>query len=71
MNRDLKIIADMLSPTGLEYAFEPGGHHIKIKIRGRLVGIMPRAGNRRRANGERAMKNVVAQVRRAIRETQP
>ena len=51
-----------LEATGLPYDFEPGGHHMKIKLAGRLVGILPMAGGTE--TDRRTVLNVVSQIRR-------
>ena len=54
-----------LTLTGLPWEISQGSRHHKIKLAGRLVGIAPL--NRRDA-GPRALKNILAQIRRAARE---
>ncbi len=51
-----------LEAKGLPWAIEQGTRHHKIKIEGRLVGIMPRG---RGSDRDRAQKNIIAQIRRA------
>jgi hypothetical protein len=51
-----------LEAKGLPWAIEQGTKHHKIKINGRLVGIMPRG---RGTDRDRAQKNIIAQIRRA------
>ena len=66
MARDvLAPIRDALIGTGLPWDITPGARHHKITLAGRLVGIAPLNG---RDAGPRALKNVVAQIRRAARE---
>lgn len=54
-----------LRATGLPWVIERGARHHKIKLTGRLVGIAPGTG---RDTYPRALKNVLAQIRRAARE---
>lgn len=52
--------------TGLPYEFQQGTRHIKIRVGGRFVGILPH-GTVRNKKGY-AMANVVSQIRRRGRE---
>ena len=54
-----------LATSGVPYEIENGARHYKIKVGGRLCGILPRTG---KPNTERSVLNVRAQVRRAIQE---
>lgn len=58
-----KQVQRALDDTGLPYAVEAGKRHRKIKVGGRLVGVLPMNGCD--AGNDRACKNVVAQIRRA------
>lgn len=52
--------------TGLPYEIELGGRHAKIKLAGRLVGILPKgSGNEMHS---RSLLNTISQVRRMARE---
>jgi hypothetical protein len=62
------VIADALEATGLPYELEVGGCHFKIKLNGRLVGILSKSGASHAYGISRAHKNTVAQIRRAARE---
>ncbi len=53
-----------LDKTGLPYEIEQGKRHLKIKVAGRLVGILPRDG-KTSGGDQRSMKNLVSQIRRA------
>ena len=55
-----------LDETGLPWAIENGTRHQKIKLKGRLVGILPH-GSGSSAN-PRTIKNSVAQIKRAAQE---
>lgn len=59
-------IEQALDATGLGWALEKGSRHMKIKLAGRLVGILPH-GSGNDAN-YRTIKNSVAQIRRAAQE---
>lgn len=55
-----------LDETGLPYEIERGGRHAKIKLAGRLVGILPKgSGNEAHS---RSLMNTISQVRRMARE---
>lgn len=58
-----KQVQQALDDTGLPYAVEPGKRHRKIRVEGRLVGILPM--HTHDADNGRACKNIVAQIRRA------
>lgn len=54
-----------LKATGKPWTLERGGKHIKIRMAGRFVGILPLGG----ANeADRATRNTIAQIRRAARK---
>lgn len=55
-------ITEALQATGKPWEITQGGQHLKILVAGRFVGILP--GNGRDA-GDRSLKNVVSQIRRA------
>ncbi|MDR7061981.1 hypothetical protein J2X38_004066 [Sphingopyxis sp. BE235] len=58
-----KQVQEALDATGRPYAVEHGRRHRKIKVDGRLVGILPLKPCH--ADNDRASKNIVAQIRRA------
>jgi hypothetical protein len=68
-NRALERLRPELEASGLAWDVENGGAHLKLKIEGRLAGVLPRAGAS--SEGGRAFKNVRAQARRLIRELAP
>lgn len=68
MVRIPKNLRDELDSTGLTWALINGGRHYKIKLAGKLVGIYPRSPTR---DVDRAAKNTIAQIRRAVREIHP
>jgi len=51
-----------LEETGLPWGVELGGRHWKLRVNGRLAGILPRSGVNE--SDPRALKNTIAQVRR-------
>lgn len=60
-----RTIEDALKATGLPYAFEPGKKHLKIKLDGHMVGILPLKGLAGSNEGaRRATLNTVSQIRR-------
>jgi ABC-type uncharacterized transport system ATPase subunit len=61
-----KVIRQELDATGLEWVVEVGGRHQHIRLAGRLVSILPICGADE--NGGRAMKNVIAGIRRRAKE---
>lgn len=63
-----KPVKQALEETGLPWTVERGSNHRKIKVSGKLVGILPNAANRS-TSPDRAQKNIVAQIRRAGRST--
>lgn len=60
-------LREFLSTTGLPFHVEMGGHHRKIIVGGRLAGILP-ITDRTSSLNKRSHKNVMAQVRRVVRE---
>jgi hypothetical protein len=56
-----------LDETGLPWHIEQGHGHKKIRLCGRLVGVI---GHNQTGAGKREIANVVAQIRRAAREVQ-
>lgn len=61
-----KDVESWLADTGLPWALEAGARHLKVKLVGRLVGIIPLNG--RNEADRRARLNIRAQIRRAARE---
>ena len=59
------IILDALKETGLNYAIENGGKHYKIKLEGRLTGILPFG---RGSSDPRSCLNIRSQIRRTASE---
>lgn len=68
MRRVPKEVEDELNATGLPWGVELGGKHVKIKLVGRLVGILPLNGRNIQQANSVPMKNTIAQIRRAARE---
>ena len=69
MSRPSKIereITALLAASGVTGEIEPGPRHRKIRIAGKLAGILP--SGRLSDEGGPAYHNTLAQVRRAIRE---
>lgn len=58
-----KPVRAALEAKGRPWVIEEGTRHQKIKIEGRLVGILPKGRNTER--DPRAQKNIIAQIRRA------
>lgn len=68
MTRLNKIIEAELQATGLPWEAERGSRHIKLRLAGKFVGILPLKGDGSSGRGARANANVVSQIRRAARE---
>jgi hypothetical protein len=60
------LVIAALDETGLPWTVDQDGGHLKIRLAGRLVGVMS-AGSKDDERG-RAFMNVIAQIRRAARE---
>lgn len=59
-------IRSALERSGLPWSAENGGAHIKLKLKGRLVGVI---GKGRPSEGDgRALHNTISQIRRAARQ---
>lgn len=56
-----------LDATGLPYTLERGSRHLKIKLMGHLVGILPLKG-RDNPGDKRSYLNVRSQIRRKAKE---
>lgn len=63
-------IRTALETCGKPYALEHGKRHIKIKVGGKLAGILPHDGYSNSAD-YRKIANTVAQIRRAARGINP
>jgi len=61
-----KDIEDLLNASGVPWRVDEGTKHLHIVVGGRLAAILPK-GRQLRWDKGRGHKNVVAQVRRAIR----
>jgi hypothetical protein len=59
---------DEATTAGLHYALEDGGKHYKIRIAGRLAGIIPKGTASKDAADRRPLLNMRAQIRRIINE---
>lgn len=55
-------VQEALDATSLPYQLDRGGQHIKIRLAGMLVGILPANG---KPGHSRAEKNTISQIRRA------
>lgn len=66
MTRSDRIVHDALVATGLPYTIEPGARHRKIKVAGRLAGILPRSPTK--DSDLRPALNVASQIKRLARE---
>jgi len=58
---------EMLDASGVDWRIETGTRHFKLVVGGKLAAILPKGKNMRKsAMSDRAHKNALAQVRRAI-----
>lgn len=57
-----------LNRTGLPWEAARGTRHIKLRLAGRFVGILPQRGHSGSARDSRANANVIGQIRRVARE---
>ena len=58
-----------LGTSGVPWELERGKKHYKLRVGGRMVGILPLSGKLQTTN-KVPLKNTLAQVRRAIRDIQ-
>lgn len=58
-------IEEALNATGRPWSIEQGKRHHKIKLDGRMVGILPLSGFQ--TTDMRCIKNTVSQIRKAAR----
>jgi hypothetical protein len=57
-----------LEETGLPFDFELGSRHIKVRLCGQFVAIMPRGSSAKsEGHNKRCMMNTVCQIKRAAR----
>lgn len=61
-----KTIKRELEATGHPWSVDKGKRHLKVRLCGRMVGILP--GDGKGHSADRAAKNIVAQIRRAARD---
>jgi hypothetical protein len=61
------VVREALEATGLPWSLETGSKHTKIKLHGRLVGILNRT-ERDVGRGRKAQLNTVRQIKAAARE---
>jgi hypothetical protein len=59
---DKRILAE-LEATGLPWEVETGGKHDKLRLDGKLVGIVSRSGSAQ----PRSIKNTISNIRRVSR----
>lgn len=62
-----KMVRVDLEATGLPYVLEQGSRHVKVKLAGYLVGVLP-MNDRNSASHERAYLNIRSQIRRKAKE---
>jgi hypothetical protein len=65
--RAIDEVMELLKTSGAPWEIRQGKRHKKIIVNGRLVGILPNAGGSHSYGGSRAHKNMLSQVRRAIK----
>jgi hypothetical protein len=58
------VIKRALAETGLPWALEPGKNHFKIRVNGRMAGILPMTKMDR---GYSAARKTIAQIQRVAR----
>lgn len=58
-------IKTALEETRMPYELVNGGRHVKIRLAGRLVGILPYNGHQ---DPDRCLRNLVATIRRSAKE---
>lgn len=63
------VVREALDATGLPWTLEDGSRHTKIKLAGRLVGILNRQ-ERDVGRGRKAQLNTVRQIKAMAREIQ-
>lgn len=59
-------VREALEETGLPWDVEAGSRHLKIKVSGRLAGILPRS--KFNSSHSRSLLNTVSQIRNVARE---
>ena len=61
-----KQIRNELDATGLAWRVEEGTRHVKIFLNDRMIMVLPR-GDKAQQQGDRKLKNDIAQIRREAR----
>jgi hypothetical protein len=56
-----------LDTSGLPWGLEKGTKHYKLRVAGRMVGILPQNG-KFQTTDKTAIKNTISQIRRAVRD---
>jgi len=56
-----------LEESGVPWTVEVGSKHYKIRVGGRLAGVLPKAGGNGGAFSGRAAQNTASQIRRVAR----
>jgi hypothetical protein len=59
-------VREALGETRLPWELETGGKHYKVKLAGRLVGVLPKG--KYTSTRKRTVLNTIAQIRRAAKE---
>lgn len=60
-------LRQVLDDCGEPWEIVNGARHSHIRVAGRLVGTLPRHAGGQESLGDRQWKNLVAQVRRAVK----
>jgi hypothetical protein len=61
-------VLDEVTAAGLQYCIEEGGKHYKVRVAGKMAGILPKGKSLKADTDRRALLNMRAQVRRVIKE---
>jgi hypothetical protein len=56
-----------LEESGVPWTIEVGSKHYKIRVGGRLAGVLPKAGGKGGVFTARAAQNTASQIRRVAR----
>lgn len=62
-----KDIEELLNSSGVPWHVKEGRRHLHVVVAGRLVGVLPKGHQSQWDTNGRGHRNVVAQIRRAIR----
>jgi hypothetical protein len=62
-----KSVRTLLDNSGLPWWVEPGGAHLKVRLAGKLVAVLPRGRSAKQSTDKRAELNTLSNIKKALR----